>query len=279
MARDRSQKYHNRVANKYDAIYDDVYWDFHDEVTWRRVKPYLPRDGNARCLDLGCGTGKWGLKLLKSGFPTTFVDHAPAMVGKVQEKLADMGNKQSKASTLVADIIHMPDLPDDAFALTLAMGDPLSICTDPARAAREMFRCCAPGGVVIATADAKLAAIEFFFRQNKLDELEAFMRSGRTKWLTDNEAEQFELTMFTPGALRKLFARAGFEVISVIGKTILPIRENRDRLGDPETFRRLVRIEEELEADEDAAARASHLQITAKKSIGHRGTEDTEKAG
>src|SRR5688572_22569332 len=82
MARNRegSRRYHDRVARKYDAIYDDPYWHFHDELTWRAVKPHLPRDTSAACADLGCGTGKWGLKLLKSGFATTFLDHSAAMI-------------------------------------------------------------------------------------------------------------------------------------------------------------------------------------------------------
>ena len=51
--RDKSVKYHNRVARQYDAMYDDAYWRFHDEVTWQAVKPHLHADANARCLDLG----------------------------------------------------------------------------------------------------------------------------------------------------------------------------------------------------------------------------------
>jgi hypothetical protein len=65
--RDASRRYHDRVARQYDSIYDDPYWEFHDELTWRLIKPFLPRDAAARCADLGCGTGKWGLRLLKSG--------------------------------------------------------------------------------------------------------------------------------------------------------------------------------------------------------------------
>ena len=63
--RDASRRYHDRVARQYHAIYDDPYWDFHDELTWRIIKPHLPRQTSAQCADLGCGTGKWGLKLLK----------------------------------------------------------------------------------------------------------------------------------------------------------------------------------------------------------------------
>ena len=262
--RDRSVKYHNRDAKNYDAIYEDAYWQFHDEITWHRVKPYLPRDAAARCLDLGCGTGKWGLKLLKSGFHTTFVDHAPAMVGEVREKLETLG-RTHKADALVADIVEMPMLPTAAFSLTVAMGDPLSICSDPQRAAREMGRITLPGGIVIATADNKLAAIDHYLRAGDLDAFETFMRTGRTRWLTADAEEQFELTTFTPSSLRKLFERSGFEVIEVTGKTILPIREFRELIGDAEAYRKLIRIEQALDDDEDAAARASHLQIIARR--------------
>ena len=77
---DASRRYHDRVARQYDSIYDDPYWEFHDRLTWQAIKPYLPRDAAAHCCDLGCGTGKWGMKLLKSGFATTFVDHSAAMI-------------------------------------------------------------------------------------------------------------------------------------------------------------------------------------------------------
>ena len=84
---DRSRRYHDRVARQYDTIYEDSYWDFHDELTWRTVKPNLPRDLSAKCADLGCGTGKWGLKLLKSGFTTTFLDSSGAMIETIISSL------------------------------------------------------------------------------------------------------------------------------------------------------------------------------------------------
>src|SRR5271169_391873 len=170
-SKDASRRYHDRVARRYDAIYDDPYWEFHDELTWRRIKPWLPRDATAHCADLGCGTGKWGLRLLKSGFPTTFVDHAAAMVEQVRVKLETMGAKQSKATLIVTDIVEMPAVPSGTFDLVLAMGDPLSICSDAKRAVREMARIAAPGGVVIATADNKLAAIDHYVQIGSLDAL------------------------------------------------------------------------------------------------------------
>jgi ubiquinone/menaquinone biosynthesis C-methylase UbiE len=268
MARNRqhdpSRRYHDRVARQYDAIYDDPYWALHDELPWRSVNPHVPRDVTAHGADLGCGTGKWGLKLLKSGFATTFVDHAAAMIEQVRQKLEN--NPRAKKVTLVvADIVEMPEVPSDTFSLVTAMGDPLSICTDPARAAREMFRITKPGGVVIATADNKLAALDHFVERGNLDALEEFINTSRTNWLTADEREQFELTTFTPGSLRKLFEKSGFEVLAVEGKTIIPVRDNKILLTRDRAVERLLRLEAELSKDPAAAARAGHLQVIARR--------------
>src|SRR5208282_5686247 len=88
-----SRRYHDRVAPQYDAIYDDPYWRFHDELTWRHIKPHLPRDLAAHCLDLGCGTGKWGMRLLKTGWATTFVDHSAKMLDQARLKIEALGPK------------------------------------------------------------------------------------------------------------------------------------------------------------------------------------------
>jgi ubiquinone/menaquinone biosynthesis C-methylase UbiE len=262
---DASRRYHDRIARQYDSIYDDAYWDFHDELTWQMIRPHLPRDLGLPCADLGCGTGKWGLKLLKSGFPVTFVDHSAAMIGQTHAKVEAMGARARKATLLVADIVDLHELPSGQFGLILAMGDPLSICSDPQRAANEMHRIARGGGIVIATADNKLAALDHFVARGNLDALEQFVRTGQTQWLTADQREQFELTMFTPASLRKLFERSGFEVLEVAGKPIIPVRQNRQLLAHPDAARRLIKLESELSRDPSAAARSAHLQVTARK--------------
>lgn len=267
--KDASKRYHDRVARRYDAIYDDPYWRFHDELTWRMVRPHLPGRAGAACCDLGCGTGKWGLKLLKSGFAVTFVDHSAAMVEQVRSKLAEMGRGKDRTQLEVGDIVSMPMLSDESFELILAIGDPLSICSDAQQAANEMYRICCNGGVVIATADNKLAALEHYVQRGNLDELEDFVKSGRTNWLTADERERFELTTFTPASLRKLFERSGFEVLEVVGKPIIPVRNNRKLLEAEDGVGRLLKLEKELARDPASAASAGHLQVVAKKPAAH----------
>jgi ubiquinone/menaquinone biosynthesis C-methylase UbiE len=264
--RDASRRYHDRVARQYDAIYDDPYWYFHDELTWRLIKPHLPRDATASCADLGCGTGKWGMRLLKSGYSVTFLDNAAAMVEQARGKVEELGGgRAAKASFVVADISEMPQVESDTFDLLVAMGDPLSICSDPQRAAREFGRILKPGGVAIATADNKLAAMDHFIERGNLDVLEDFVTTGRTQWLTADERERFELTTFTPASLTRLFEKSGFEVIDLRGKPVINVRQNKRLLEGDGAIDRLIRIESDLNKDRAAAAKSAHLQIVARK--------------
>jgi ubiquinone/menaquinone biosynthesis C-methylase UbiE len=255
------------VARQYDSIYDDPYWELHDELTWRLIKPHLPRDQSMQCADLGCGTGKWGLRLLKSGFATTFIDSSAAMIEQVRAKLSEMPERaQQRATLVVGDIVEMQQVLSEQFSLVLAMGDPLSICSDPTRAVREFYRISKPGGVVVATADNKLAAIDHFVERGNLDALEEFIKTGRTQWLTQDERERFELSTFTPATLRKLFEQIGFEILDVTGKTVIPVRQNKKLLEYPDAVERLLRIERELSQDPAATGRAGHLQIVTRRS-------------
>ncbi|MBC8105944.1 MAG: hypothetical protein H7Z14_05095, partial [Anaerolineae bacterium] len=107
----------------------------------------------------------------------------------------------------------------------------------------------------------------YFVERGNLDALEQFVQSGRTHWLTQDERERFDLMTFTPASLARLFERNGFEVVEVKGKTIVPARQNKKLLEDPDAVERLLRIEAELSKDPASAGRAPHLQIVAKRIV------------
>ena len=259
-----NQKYHDRVAGRYEEIYDDAYWQWHDALTWDYLKPHLPRDLRAPTADLGCGSGKWGRRLLKSGYHVTFVDLSARMVDEARAQVADMGGSE-RATFLQADLIDLSSLPSDHFALAVAMGEPICLASDPARAVREIARTLAPGGVIVATLDNRIACIDYYIDQDDPAELERFLRTGRTHWLTRREEERFEIHTFEPQHARKLFESAGLQVIEVLGKTVLPMRRYRERLEDSKARRRWADIERKLARDPDNLARCAHLQIAARK--------------
>jgi ubiquinone/menaquinone biosynthesis C-methylase UbiE len=266
-----NRKYHDRVASRYDSIYDDAYWEFHDRVTWNHLKPFLPVNHGAAVMDLGCGTGKWGLKLLKAGYPTTFTDLSNNMLEEVRKKLAewseqpDLAAKAQKAAVEQADAVDLRAFPEEHFELITAMGDVVSICSDPGRCISEARRLLKPGGMFVFTVDNHLAAIDHFIESGNLEALAAFVRTGQTQWLTKNVNERFAVRMFTPQQIDALVKSKGFEIVSRIGKTVIPARQNRKILEGERAVEILVDLEAVLQRDPSAAARASHLQIAARR--------------
>jgi len=257
------QKYHDRVARRYDASYDDAFWQVHDALTWTYLKPFLPRDLSQPVLDLGCGTGKWGLKLLQSGFTVTFVDIAGAMVERARDKVQELGLDR-RAEFVQADLCDLAALPRQTFAFAVALGDPIGCAQSPSKALKEIRKRLQPGAALVATLDNKLAALDYYLTSGSPDALESFLRSGRTHWLTQDRDEQFEIHTFTPAEAMKLFATAGFEIVEVRGKTVLDLRRRQELLADAEQRRRWQAIEQRLSREPDAVGRAGHLQIAAR---------------
>jgi ubiquinone/menaquinone biosynthesis C-methylase UbiE len=262
--KDKSRRYHDRVARRYDAIYDDPYWELHDALAWDNIKPHLPTAATAHCIDLGCGTGKWGLKLLKSGFHVTFLDHSAGMIEEVRQKLRTLPKWEKRSQLVVADITSMKQIPTGQFDFATAMGDPLSICSSPKLAMQEFARILKPGATIVATADNLYAAIPHFVEKGDLDGLESLLVSGRTRWLTDDPRDQFELTTFTPTGLRKLFQRFGFEVLKLAGVPVIPARRLRPLLKDRKILRQVGQLEKRLAMLPCSAAVATHLHIVAR---------------
>jgi SAM-dependent methyltransferase len=258
------RKYHDRVAGRYDSIYDDAYWRWHDMVTWEHIKRFLPRDLALGVADLGCGTGKWGLKLLKSGFRVTFVDISIKMLEQARRKVEETGGS-AKADFLQVDLADPSTLPGDHFALMLGMGDPLSCVPSLAASLAGIAKSLVPGGALVATLDHMPAAIDFFLQNGDLDGLTEFVRTGKTHWLTNDEGERFQTIQYTVEDVQAAVRKAGLELVDLIGKTVLPMREHRQLLEDSETARRLVKIETELHRSTSMLGRCSHLQFAARR--------------
>jgi SAM-dependent methyltransferase len=268
MSRRRSkppvQRYHDRVARQYDASYEDAFWQWHDALTWDALKPFLPAAHAAPALDLGCGTGKWALRLLDSGYAVTCVDVSGSMVQQARRKIEGAG-RAGRAAFLQADLRDLSALPDAAFDLALALGDPIGCTEAPARALKQVRRKLRPTGVLVASLDNRLAAIDHYLAAGDLDALETFLRTGRTHWLTRDPDERFPIWTYTPAQAVKLFEQCGFEVLDVVGKTVLPLRHARELLADASRRRRLTRLETRLSREPAAIGRAAHLQIAARR--------------
>ncbi len=257
------QRYHDRVARRYDDIYDDAYWLWHDTLTWDHLKAHLPTNPALPVLDLGCGTGKWGLKLAKSGFSVTCVDISGAMIERARRKFGESGF-DDRCSFVQADICDLSSLPKGEFSLAVAFGEPICCASSPQKALKQIRKRLTEDGILVATFDNRWAALDYYLERGQLKEMNAFIGSGQTHWLTKDADEQFELHTYAPSQVVKLLERCGFEVIDLVGKTVLPMRRYRSYLEDAVQRRAWLKIEKRLWRDPAAIGRAAHIQVAAR---------------
>jgi SAM-dependent methyltransferase len=259
------ERYHDRVAGIYDTIYEgNPYWEMVFTLTWRHVRKVLPAEQSIRCLDVGCGTGRWGLKLWKSGYATDFLDISRKMLDQVERKLA-RDFPSNDARILHTGLDDLSELPSAAYGFVIGQGDPLCSAQRPERAFKELTRILAPGGVLMMSVDNTLAGVRHFFREEDLPGLKRFLKTGRTHWVTDAEEEQYPIKTFTPDEIRAWCAGRGLELLSLIGKTALPLRRYQALLKDRASRETLLRLEESLHAKEAMLGGAAHLEFAARK--------------
>jgi len=283
-SRQSNESYHDRVARRYDDIYKGRRWQLWDELSWAPLKARLPPDLRAPVVDLGCGTGKFGLRVAKSGYSVTLTDLSQAMLEAARRKAAEMGlvarasrpcPEEATSGTLVvqeervsfvkADIMDLSLLPREHFALAIAQGDVLSFAARPPKALKEVRGILRPGGILVASLDQTLAAIDHYAEKGDLAGLETLLKRGEMEWLARDAAERFPIHTFTAEGLREMFTKAGFEVLDLFGKTVLPFKKLEALLEDERTAQRLMALEKKLCRIPSALGRASHLQITARK--------------
>ena len=210
-------------------------------------------------MDLGCGTGKWGLKLTNSGYRVAYVDISGAMVGTARGKVEEIG-KLDRAEFYQADLCDLSELPKDTYGLAVAMGDPIGCTKSPAKALKEIRKRLTAGGVLIATFDNKLSALDFYLEGGSPKKMHTFLKNGRTHWLTSDADEQFEIHTLTPKEAIRLFETAGFEVLDIRGKTILNLRKHQHLLEEPEARRAWLKMEKNTK---QRPRRNSHCRTSA----------------
>ncbi len=257
------QKYHDRVAPRYDHSYGDAFWQWHDALTWDYIKPYLPRELKAEVVDLGCGTGKWAARLLKSGYSTTCVDISHRMLDQARGKIEPLGGS-NRATFVQADLADLSALPVRRYALAIAMGDSIGCTESPSRTMKQIRRILCDDGILLATFDNRLAAIDYYLDRGDPGALSRFLRDGKTHWLTRDKHEQFPIATFAPADVVKLAESTGFKVLDLVGKTVLPMRHHRKLIDTPEVRRTWAKIERKLCRDPAAIGRASHLQVACR---------------
>jgi 2-polyprenyl-3-methyl-5-hydroxy-6-metoxy-1,4-benzoquinol methylase len=123
---------------------------FYNQVTdlcqRRALLPLLSRHRQGRALDIGCGVGRWSLRLAAQGMQVTGLDLSEFMVGEAQRRVAAQGHE----SRFLAGSVQTLSLPE-RFDLILSV-TVLQHIVDAAAAAaslRNLAQHLRPGGELI----------------------------------------------------------------------------------------------------------------------------------
>lgn len=256
--------YYNRVSKIYDASYESAYWKIYHRITWENIRRHLPRDMSVKILDIGGGTGLWAIKIAKTGYHVVLADISPGMLDTAQKKCS-AENLLDKISFVQADICDMKEFEPASFDFVLCQGDPISCCGKPRKAIQEIFRVMRPGAKAICSVDNKFGAMHYLLEQNRLDELENFLHTGWSTWITEAEHEQFQVKFFSPDEIQELFCSAGFTVLSMMGKTVIPWRRYPTILDNKEQLDQIVKLELSLNQEPHLLGSSAHLEFVVQK--------------
>lgn len=250
--------FYGRTAEDYDREYDIPYFKLlYDKITWHYIEPYLPEDGLV--LDAGGGTGKWSIPMAERGLKVTLYDISPDMLRVARRKIEER-RLQNLIQTVEGDICEI-DYPDSYFDFVLAEGDPISYCSDPHKAVRELARVLKAGSYICAGVDSLFSAVRSAVLRQDLEAAFNILKEGKfyaKDW-------GFHCWAFTPESLRRLFEDANLHVVKIVGKTVLYTRVVEPLLQDPEKAGKLLELELTLCEEQSIVGFGGHLHIVARK--------------
>jgi SAM-dependent methyltransferase len=258
-----NRRYHDRIAAKYDQVYDGEYWRFYRDLSWRHLKPFLPVQRPARGADLGCGTGWFGVRMLRAGLHTTFLDPSGKMLEEARAAAEGEQGRGLDCAFVQAGLEDMHDIATESLDFATGQGDPLSFCEDPERGLRELHRVLKAGAHVVLSVDNRCAGVRTVLDEGDPQSALELLRTGRTLWRADRKEERFGMKMFDAEELAALLDKTGFTVLSRIGKTCLVQRRHEKWLAGAEARAQWMRAEERVHGKPHWWAAASHLQFAA----------------
>lgn len=230
--------------------------------TTELLTKYLP-PAPLNVIDVGGGPGSYSAWLTERGDQVLLVDPVSLHVEQAQARSlnAELGDARALRGS------------DDSFDVVLLMG-PLYHLTDAAERAQalsEARRVLRPGGLLIATAISRFAALlDILVRLDRLHAqgvMEQVEEAVTTGVFHGREGGKFTTAFFhLPTQLRKEVADAGFEdpeVLSIEGPGFL-VSNFDERWEDPIRRSVLLRAARLVEAESEMLGASSHLMAVAR---------------
>ena len=239
------------------------------ERTLELLRRYLPA-APARVADIGAGPGPYSLWLAEQGYTVTARDLMPLHVKQLRSAARRRG---LVVDAEVGDARGL-DLPDQAFDAVLLFGPLYHLLDREGRlqTLREAARIVAPGGVVLAVAISRWAAIMDGVLRLRLGEgdpgfgtlLDTLVATGRMEPLAEGAFAGF---VHRPDELRAEAAEAGLRelaLLSIEGPAAYLV-DVEERWESPAARDLVLDVARRLEAVPELAGMGPHLMLVAER--------------
>ncbi|MDO8587294.1 MAG: methyltransferase domain-containing protein [Armatimonadota bacterium] len=179
------------------------------EIMWRQIRKRLPRNRSLPILDVGGGTGVWAVRLALEGYQVVLADISPGFLERARENAAEHG-LSDRITFVRADMVDLGQWGDNEFQFVLAIGDPLSYCSDTNRALAELRRVTKLNGVLVADVENKYGGLDARRAGSWID-IRRILKDGIAYW----PGSDMPVRQYSPGELRNTVEAAGWEIISM----------------------------------------------------------------
>jgi len=146
----RSHEYYNFIAEMYDDMYKDEYWQSVMAQIEAEILKYVPDMVGKSVLDLGAGTGQWSLWAAQRGAKVTLVEPAKRMLEIAREKLLDF---QDVCKFINCKAEKFTKKVQDKFDVVFLLGDVLSYVEDIGKTLENVSKIAKKGTFAFGTVD------------------------------------------------------------------------------------------------------------------------------
>ena len=196
------------------------------EILWRLIGKYLPDDRSVPILDLGGGTGLWTIPLAQEDYEVVLADISPGFLARAKEKLDRLGLSH-RVTIAEMDVDDLSRFDDGTFNLVLALGDPLSYCTDAERALAEIRRITKRNGILIGDVEGRYGGVDSR-RAQTWEDVRRIMQDGIAYWPgSDGESP---IRLFTPTEMQEMAESSGWSVVDMYASDLVSSLLDQDIL-------------------------------------------------
>jgi len=238
--------------------------ELYEETCWRYIKPVLPSIENSIILEAGCGTGRWVFRLAPMGYRIELLDLSEEMIKYAREMVEQKGLSDFVTGYHALDICKMNKLIADKFDLILALGNPVSLCSNPEKAIEELSRITKPGGYVVCDVMNRYRTALDLARKNDFSQFFEVLYNGRM--ISESGLTHYH---FRPEELEGLFRKKGFNSFQTAA--LCPFfempasKEHMDLLDDDKTFKAIQKAFSAFAKNPNVIGLSSRLLIVARK--------------